>query len=50
MKCLYQARKVSGPILGVDFASFCDIYILFWNCSENVEVYGLFFDFLLIEI
>jgi hypothetical protein len=28
---------------GIDFASFCEIDILFWNCSDSV-IFCLFFN------
>ena len=35
LKCLYQARNVSGHVSDVDFASFYDFDIGFWNCSGS---------------
>jgi hypothetical protein len=42
LKYLYHSMKVGGHVfvLGcIDFASFYDISIGFWNCSESVVIF-----------
>ena len=39
LKCLYQARKMSGDVFVLDvsvFGSFYDFSILFWSCYDSV--------------
>jgi len=41
----FQNRKVSGHVFvlgGIDFTSFYDFSIEFWNCYENVVFFLIF--------
>jgi hypothetical protein len=40
--CLYQARKVSCHVRGIDLVSFYDFAIRFWNCSDRVLSFSCF--------
>ena len=44
LKCLCQTKKVSGHVfvLAIDFTSFYNFSIVFWECSDSVE-YKVFF-------
>ena len=45
LKCLCQTKKVSGHVfvLAIDFTSFYNFSIVFWECSDSVEYKVVFF-------